>query len=113
MRDRQLEIRLRRERLIARAAAQRESVAHDLDALAPAIRVVDRGIAGVAWLRAHPGVLLAGAGVMLVLRPGRTLRWSLRIFSAWQAYRRLTARLGVVRSRDRRPPAGARLRPPA
>lgn len=95
MNDRLLQIRLRRERLIAKAAAQRESVASDVATLGQAIAVVDRGIAGVAWLRAHPGVLLVAAGVMLVLRPRRTLRWSFRAFTLWQGYRRLTARLGV------------------
>jgi hypothetical protein len=55
--------------------------------------VVDRGVAAVAWLRANPGVLVIATGVMLVLRPGRTLRWSLRVFSVWQAYRKISARL--------------------
>jgi hypothetical protein len=103
MPERLMQIRLRRERLIARAAAQREAFAYDVEALAPAIAVVDRGITAVAWVRAHPGLLLAAAGVMLVLKPGRTLRWSFRLFSLWQGYRRLTARLGV----ERRPRAAA------
>ncbi len=98
MRDRIHHIRARRERLIAKAEMQRDIVARDVAALAPAVRVVDRGIGAVAWLRAHPAVLVIGAGVMLVLRPGRTLRWSLRLFSAWQAYRRITERLGRAAS---------------
>ncbi len=106
MRDRLVQIRLRRERLVAKAAAQREVLAQDLETLAPAIRVVDRGLAGIVWLRAHPGVLLVAGGVMLVLRPRRTLRWSIRLFSLWQGYRRLTAGLGVPRAR----PAGPRTR---
>ena len=93
MRDRIHHIRARRERLIAKAELQRDLIAQDVAALGPAVRVVDRGIGAVEWLRANPGVLVIGAGVMLVLRPGRTLRWSLRLFSVWQAYRKLTARL--------------------
>jgi hypothetical protein len=110
MRDRLVQIRVRRERLIATASAQREAIAQDVAALDPAVRVVDRGIGGVAWLRAHPGVLLLAGGVMLVLRPRRTLRWSFRIFSLWQGYRRLSARLGIA---PRRAPAAPVRRRPA
>lgn len=108
MAERLMQIRLRRERLIARAAAQREAFAYDVEALAPAIGVVDRGIAAVTWVRAHPAVLVAAAGVMLVLRPRRTIRWSFRLYSIWQGYRRLTARLGV--ERQPRSPAPGRPR---
>jgi hypothetical protein len=93
MPDRLAQIHARRLRLVARAEVQRDQIAHDVAALGPAVRVVDRGVAAVTWLRANPGVLVIGAGVMLVLRPRRTLRWSLRAFSVWQAYRRITARL--------------------
>jgi hypothetical protein len=93
--ERLTQIRLRRERLIARAALQREDVARDVAALAPAVRVVDGGIAAVAWVRANPGVLLLAAGVMLVLRPRRTIRWSLRLYSLWRGYRAVTVRLGL------------------
>jgi hypothetical protein len=110
--DRLLQIRLRRERLIAKAAAQRESLAHDVDALSPVIGVVDRGIAGAMWLREHPAVLLVAGGVMLVLRPRRTLRWSFRAFSLWQGYRQLTARLGVDRYRRARSASPAARRRP-
>jgi hypothetical protein len=93
--ERLTQIRLRRERLIARAALQREDLVRDVATLAPAIRVVDGGIAAVAWVRANPGVLLLAAGVMLVLRPRRTIRWSLRLYSLWRGYRAVSARLGL------------------
>jgi hypothetical protein len=93
--ERLTQIRLRRERLIAHAALQREELTRDVAALSPAVRVVDRGIVAVAWVRAHPGVLLIAAGVMLVLRPRRTIRWSLRLYSIWRGYRTVTARLGL------------------
>lgn len=95
--DRIAHIRARRERLIAAAAVQRESLARDVAVWAPVGRAADRVWNGVEWVRAHPQVLLVAAGVMLVLRPRRTLRWTLRAFSVWQAYRRLTARLPAAR----------------
>lgn len=93
MPERITEVVARRERLIAKAALQRETLARDAQAWVPAVRVVDRAWSGVVWLREHPHLLLVAAGVMLVLRPRRTLRWSLRAFSVWQAYRRLSARI--------------------
>jgi hypothetical protein len=93
--ERLTQIRLRRERLIAKAALQREDLSRDVAGLVPAVRVVDRGIEAVAWVRAHPGPLLIAAGVMLVLRPRRTIRWSLRLYSLWRGYRAVTARLGL------------------
>lgn len=95
MEQRLTQIRLRRERLIARAALQREDLARDVAGLAPAVRVIDGGITAVAWVRAHPGPLLIAAGLMLVLRPRRTIRWSLRLYSLWRGYRIISARLGL------------------
>jgi hypothetical protein len=98
MADRLAQIHARRERLIAKAALQRETFARDAAAWAPALGIVDRGIAGVAWLRSHPEILVVAGGLLVVLRPRKALRWSLRAFSLWQAYRRITARLSSVRS---------------
>ena len=94
--DRYAQIRARRERLIARAEMQRDEFAREVNVWQPALGVVDRALAGYAWLRAHPEILVAAGAVLLVLKPRRTLRWSLRLYSAWQAYRRLNVRLSSV-----------------
>lgn len=94
--DRYEQVRARRLRLIARAEVQRDELAQEVDVWTPALGVLDRGLAGYAWLRAHPEVLLAAGAVLLVLRPRRTVRWSLRLYSVWQAYRRFNARLSRV-----------------
>jgi hypothetical protein len=114
--DRLEQIRARRVRLIARAELQRDEIAREVEVWAPAIGVIDRGIAGYAWLRAHPGVLVAAGAVLLVLRPRRTLKWSLRLYSGWQTYRRLTAllaRAAEPASYASRPVAAAPPRPAA
>ncbi len=95
-RDRYAQIRARRERLIARAELQRDELEREIDVWQPAIGVLDRALAGYAWIRAHPEILVAAGVVMLVLRPRRTLRWSMRFYSLWQTYRRFSAKLSTV-----------------
>jgi YqjK-like protein len=95
-RDRYAQIRARRERLIAKADLQREEFAREVTVWQPAIGVLDRALAGYAWIRAHPEILVAAGAVLLVLRPRRTLRWSLRLYSVWQTYRRFSAKLSAV-----------------
>jgi hypothetical protein len=112
--DRYAQIRARRERLIARSDLQREEFARDVTVWQPALGVIDRGLAGYAWLRAHPEVLIAAGAVLLVLRPRRTLRWSLRLYSVWQTYRRFSAKLSTVAAsmpQASRPPAQGSTRP--
>jgi len=94
--DRYAQLRARRERLIAKADLQRDEFAREVIVWQPALGVIDRGLAGYAWVRAHPEILVAAGAVLLVLRPRRTIRWSLRLYSAWQAYRRVSAKLSTV-----------------
>lgn len=79
-------LRLRRERLISQAAAQRSEIAFIASRLHERLRWVDRGYALGQALRAHP--VLAVAGVSLLLRTSRTrgLLWAGQLFTVWELF---------------------------
>jgi hypothetical protein len=81
------QIHARRERLLARSAAQRDELALLLAPLRPPLAVADRGIAAVQYARAHPGLVAIAAVVVVVLSPKRALRWARRAFAVWRGYR--------------------------
>jgi hypothetical protein len=81
------ELRSRRNRLVLRTAAQRDSVARDFQALERPLALADRGLAAVQYLRAHPVFVLAGIAVLVALRPRRALVWAGRGYAAWRTYR--------------------------
>jgi hypothetical protein len=86
-RRRLAQIRARRERLIARSAAQRDELALLLAPLKGPLAVADRGIAAVQYARAHPGLVAIAAAVFVVLSPRRAFRWARRGFALWRGYR--------------------------
>ena len=79
-------LRLRREMLLSKAAAQRSEVAYSASHLQKRLRWVDNGFAVGQALRAHP--VLALAGVSLLLRMARTKRllWAGQLFTAWELF---------------------------
>lgn len=87
MNRRLAEIRLRRERLIAKAAAQRDEVALRLDSWRAPLAVADRGATAVQYVRAHPGALALALIVLAALSPRRALRWARRGVIFWRGYR--------------------------
>lgn len=91
-----IEITRRRERLVARAAAQRAAIAGTLRELQPPISIVDGGLAVVRFFRAHPVLLAAVSAAVLALRP-RGLLWvvgrGLTVWRVWRAVSALSARL--------------------
>ena len=78
---------VRRERLLAQAAAQRDEVALLLAPLAGPLALADRGVAAAAYLRAHPELVLIAATALVVLSPKRALRWARRSYAVWRGYR--------------------------
>ena len=89
MTARDVKLALKKQRLQFKSAALRRELAQDFATFVPVFRTADKVRAGVAWLRAHPQVLLAAAVVLLVARPKAAFRWGRRGFFAWQAWRRL------------------------
>lgn len=78
------ELIARREKLVARAAAQRTLLAQCIAPWPPRLVWVDRGIAAVKYLRRYPAAL-AGMGLLVTaLRPLRAAGWLQRGFLLWQ-----------------------------
>ena len=86
------QLHVRRERLIAKSAAQRDELALLVVPLRRPVHVADRAVAGAQYLRAHPGVVVIAVAAFVVLSPKRAFRWARRAFGLWRGYR-LVARV--------------------
>lgn len=87
IRRRLAQIHARRERLITKAAAQREEVALLLAVWQTPLAIVDRGVAVASYVRGHPELVLIAVAALVVLSPKRAFRWARRAFAAWRGYR--------------------------
>jgi len=81
------QINARRERLLARSAAQRDELALLLAPLKGPLAVADRGVAVAQYARAHPGLVAIAAAIFVVVSPKRAFRWARRAFAVWRGYR--------------------------
>ena len=93
-----IELARRKERLIARAAAQRRVIADAYHRWQKPAAMVDRGVAVVRFLKAHPLLLAVGAVVAAAAGRRNLLRLAGRGWVAWRAGRGLVAwarRLGA------------------
>lgn len=85
-------VHARRAALLQSSAQLRAQMAGHLAALERPAAVADRARAWGQGLRARPAWLLLPAAALTVLvlrRPGRTLRWSLRLWGAWRLWHRV------------------------
>lgn len=87
MRERLIALRVRREQLIARAAAERGALAEVLARTDPVSGWVGLGAAALAALVRRPLWIAAAAGALIALRPKRALKWLASGWSLWQIYR--------------------------
>jgi len=81
------QIRLRRERLIARAAVERDGIALLASRLRAPLALADRGVLAVQYVRMHPGIVVLAVAAFVVLSPRRALRWARRGVYLWRGYR--------------------------
>ena len=81
------QIHVRRERLLAKAAVQREEVALLLEPWHAPLAVVDRGVAVAAYVREHPSIVIVAVAALVLLSPKRAFRWGRRAFAVWRGYR--------------------------
>lgn len=107
------ELRLRRERLVARSAVQRVELARELSPLSGPVSLVERGLAGIDWLRRHPVAIALGVAAVVVIRPRRILGGVLEGAAAWRIARTVLPVVGpllgplianIAASRGRRKP---------
>jgi hypothetical protein len=87
--ERLSEIARRKERLIAASARQRAVLAAELGAWQKPIEVIDRSIAGMRFMKAHPALMLTGLMVVAVLGRRSLLRWAGRGLLVWRGWRAL------------------------
>jgi len=81
------QIHARRERLLAKSAAQREEVALLLAPWQAPLAFADKGLTVAAYLREHPSIVIEAVAALVVLSPKRAFRWARRAFAAWRGYR--------------------------
>ncbi len=101
MNPRQVELALKKQRLLMRSGALREDFGHYATVWMPLFSATDRLRAGLHWLRRHPLLPVASLVALMVARPRGVLRWARRGFFAWQALRRLRTALEVKLSGSR------------
>jgi hypothetical protein len=90
IRTRMVEAALHRERLIARADAQRAVVSEGFRQLRGPIAIADGAISAVQYLKAHP-VLVATAVAALVAFRGRgAVSFAGRALSIWRVWRSIS-----------------------
>lgn len=92
MTPKDLEVALRKQRLLMRSSQLRNTFSQQAHVLRPVATTVDKMRAAVAWVRAHPGTVFGTMLAIGFLRPRAALRWGRRGFVAWQMLRRLQAR---------------------
>jgi hypothetical protein len=84
---------LRQHALLARSAVLRANMGMQLQVLEKPLAVADEVRAGWRWLLGHPEWPLGAAAVVVVMRPLRVARLSLRLWSAWRLARSIQRRL--------------------
>lgn len=97
MNPRQVDLALKKQRLLMRSAMLRENFGDFATIWTPVFAAADHVRAGLVWLRRHPLLPVASLVAILVARPRGVLRWAQRGFFAWQALRRVRAALFVAK----------------
>jgi hypothetical protein len=89
--DRLTEIAQRKERLMRRAEAQRAAIAGSVEALRGPIRIADKGLEMVRFLRVHPVIVGVALAVVVVLRGRGVVSLVGRGLAIWRVWRSLSA----------------------
>jgi hypothetical protein len=79
-------LRLRREWLVSKAAAERSEVGYDASHLQKSLRWVDTGFAVGQVLRAHPVLALAGVSLLLRAANAKRLLLAGQLVTAWELF---------------------------
>lgn len=79
----------RRKRLVAQAAAQRITLAQNIEPWRAPLARVDQGLAALRFVRKHPATLLAGGILLAALRLRRAGKWLQLGWVTWQMKHKL------------------------
>lgn len=92
----EIELAVRRGRLLERIARERMTLGEQMQPVVQALGRVDQAVVllrqGADWVRQHPLPVLGGVTLLAALRPRRAWRWGRRLFLAWKAVRGLQSR---------------------
>jgi hypothetical protein len=88
--DDSIEIARRKERLIARCAAQRGAIAEAFRDLEGPVKVVERALVVTRFLRAHPVVVALVVAGLVVFRRRSVLGVLTRGLAVWRMWRAVT-----------------------
>jgi hypothetical protein len=83
------ELLRRRERLLLRSAILRQDWSQQVQVLRAPLGVADQARAATRWLVQHPEWPLGAALLLVLLRPGRVLRWASYAWQGYGVYRRV------------------------
>jgi len=84
--DTLIDIRVKRERLLARCNAQRDDLATLAEQWRGPLHAADRVVAGVRYLRRHPLVVAGAVALAAVVERRHLWKWGQRAFVAWRTY---------------------------
>ena len=93
MSKRLIELTERKERLISLAASQRSELSRNLSPLKAGCIMADKGVMVVRYLQQHPIQVAGGMGLIIVLKPRKSLNWLKRGWFAWRMVLKLRQRL--------------------
>lgn len=82
-------VRLRQQRLLIRSTELRHTLHNDLQRLQRPAAWADQVKAGWTWLCQHPQWPVAGLALLLVLKPGRFVVWTGRLWWLWKSTQQL------------------------
>lgn len=89
--DQLIEIARRKERLIARTAAQRAAVGESFLQLRGPIDVVDRGLEMARFLRGHPLLVAAVVAAVVAFRHRGVVSLAGGLLTAWRLWKSMSA----------------------
>ena len=92
MNEKLIRLAERRERLVAQAAAQRMTLAQNIEPWRNPLARADQGLAALRYIKNHPAWIVGGAILLAVLRPGRVGKWLGRGWVTWQMIHKLRGR---------------------
>jgi hypothetical protein len=92
MNDKLIRLAERRERLAAQAAAQRMTLAQNIDPWRTPLARADQGLAALRYIKSHPAWIVGGVVLLAALRHGRVGKWLGRGWVTWQMLYKLRGR---------------------
>ncbi|HEX5393611.1 MAG TPA: YqjK-like family protein [Rhodocyclaceae bacterium] len=84
-----VDLALKKQRLILKSTALRASMVEDVQPLQPLFTGADRVVMVIHWIQQRPQLIAAALVASLVLRPRKVLRWGRRGFVLWKTWQKI------------------------